>query len=248
MKEYLGKSAKVYELSNRKELCLTPAIKRLLPKAKENQSLLDIGCGHGDFYSLSKSKGYKYIGFDLSKEMVSIAQSAYKAGKFRVANSTNFTKEYKQKFDTIISILLLNCLPAKKLVLQTLRECYTSLKSDGMLLLGLPHPAYDKYMQKGLLGDKATQGKFQGYFASEAHYIFNKKFSKGTFKFSQTHFTLSDHFQLLNKAGFYVTAVDECPPPDKLKKTNLALHTIYSQFPGYIILVCKKYSSFTNLK
>lgn len=239
MREYSGQSAKIYELSDRKEACLKPAFIRALPKGKGSQ-LLDLGCGNGAFYISAKEKGYKYLGLDFSKDMISIAKSSFPLGKFDVANSTNFTKKFRTKSDVIIAMLLLNCLPSKKAVLGTLKQCNKGLASNGRLILGLPHPAYDRYMQKGLLGKSGTDGKFFGYFANEAKYVFNKKFSKGTFKFTQTHFTLADYFELIKLAGFQVEVLDECQPNIKLKKSNPKLYKDYYQFPGYLVLVCKQ--------
>lgn len=65
-------------------------ILNLLPKNLE--SLIDIGCGFGDFYefvSKSKSKINKYIGWDINEDFIKYAKKKYKSEK----NAKFYTKD-----------------------------------------------------------------------------------------------------------------------------------------------------------
>lgn len=52
---YNGERAKNYGNSNGKRFLLFPAIIRQIPKTKRGK-LLDVGCGHGDFYPTVERK------------------------------------------------------------------------------------------------------------------------------------------------------------------------------------------------
>ena len=70
----------------------------------ENSSILDIGCGFGDFYGFLKFKKIKtrYYGVDINKDFINIAKERYSSGKFEVRDIE--TKPFSQKFDWVIGI------------------------------------------------------------------------------------------------------------------------------------------------
>jgi len=65
----------------------------------ENQTILDVGCGYGDFYPLLRQKNIKhYIGIDISKDCIEEAKKKYPEGEFYLADILGF----KGKFDYIL--------------------------------------------------------------------------------------------------------------------------------------------------
>ena len=67
-----------------------------------NSSILDVGCGLGDFYGFLKKNSIEcnYFGVDLSKKMVLRARKKYSA-KFECENILNWN--IKQRFDYVVS-------------------------------------------------------------------------------------------------------------------------------------------------
>lgn len=238
MKEYFGASAAMYDLTERKRFVLLPAVQRYIKKASSQKRLLDLACGNGAFYTIATNKGYRYFGLDISEDMIKLARAKYPKGSYLVANANNFSHLYKQKFDIILSMLLLPSLKNYRDIIATLKECRKSLKPGGRLILGIAHPAFDQYMQVGLFGRQGIKTKFKGYFTQGTKFEFTKQFHNGNFTFEDYHYTVSDYINALSNAGLTLLNMDECPPNKKLQETNPSLHEKYSQFPGYLILMC----------
>ncbi|RJQ33468.1 class I SAM-dependent methyltransferase [Candidatus Parcubacteria bacterium] len=239
MKEYLDKKAGVYNLTDRKKYVVVPALKRHIKKVKSG-ILLDLACGNGLFYKLIVQKGYKYFGLDISPVLLEQAQNNFPKGNYCLGDATKFAKLYKkQKFDVILSNLLLPAFNKKQDIIKVFRECQKVLKPNGEILLVIAHPIFDMYMYKGMLGRKDVKTQYKGYFNSGEKFTFTKKFPKGRFNFTDYHWTLTDYFDAIKQAGLVVAKLDECPPEKILQKNNLKLYKKYYQYPGYIVLVCK---------
>ena len=67
------------------------------------KSVLDVGCGLGDFYHYLKSlkKDVKYTGIDACEQMIQTAKDAYPSGQFY----TTWLEEYQTKipFDSVVA-------------------------------------------------------------------------------------------------------------------------------------------------
>jgi SAM-dependent methyltransferase len=239
MKEYFDSNAKAYHLTERKRYVVLPALKRNLKKAHRGAALLDLACGNALFYSLVTRKGYAYFGLDISPVLLKQAQEYFPQGAYQLGNATSFSKLYKrQKFDVILSNLLLPALNKKQDIVKVLVECAKTLKSTGELVLVIVHPAFDMYMHAGALGRKDIHTQYKGYFASGTKYTFTKQFPTGPFRFTDYHWTLSDYFDAIQKAGFKISKIDECPPGKSLQKHKPQLYKKYQDVPGYMVLVC----------
>jgi 2-polyprenyl-3-methyl-5-hydroxy-6-metoxy-1,4-benzoquinol methylase len=240
VKEYFGQGASLYDVTERKQHVLVPAISRHTPKAKAGQKLLDLGCGNGALYELFASRGYEYFGVDVSPDMVKFAQQNHPDGTYVVANAVTFTSTVKDKFDLIAAILLLPSLDTLKKVKQVVTECQKALNPGGIILFVVPHPCFDMYMRKALLGKKGVKTKWGGYFNTEAKYTFKKQFPKGEFEFEDYHYTLEDYYSVINESGLQLAALDECKPDKNLETTEPDLYKKYFETPGYLLLVCTK--------
>ncbi len=53
---------------------------------KQNSTVIDVGCGQGDFYNYLKNLNIKYLGIDFSEQMIKIAQQKHKEADFLKAN------------------------------------------------------------------------------------------------------------------------------------------------------------------
>lgn len=69
------------------------------------KTLLDVGCGYGDFYSFLQRKGIwvDYMGFDITPAMIEIAKQKNPkiADRFRLVNI--LTEEIPERYDYVVS-------------------------------------------------------------------------------------------------------------------------------------------------
>jgi len=73
-----------------------------------NCSVLDVGCGFGDFYDFLKGKGLnvRYTGYDISDKLIEIAQQKHPEATFEVKDILE--EESHEKFDYVVSSGILN--------------------------------------------------------------------------------------------------------------------------------------------
>ena len=65
-------------------------------------TLLDVGCGIGDFYDFlltKKGLGLSYLGIDISREMITLANGAYPGGNFHVES----LEHHKNDYDVVVA-------------------------------------------------------------------------------------------------------------------------------------------------
>ena len=80
---------------------------------KNNDSVLDIGCGQGGLYKIlnKKFKKIKYTGIDFNKQMIDLAKSNFSNGKFYWFTKKDYHKFFKKKFDVVIIFGILHLNP-----------------------------------------------------------------------------------------------------------------------------------------
>ena len=79
---------------------------------KNNDSILDIGCGQGGFFNILKKKynNINYTGIDFNKKMIHLAKKNFPSGEFYHFTKKNYLRFFKKKFNVVIifGILHLN--------------------------------------------------------------------------------------------------------------------------------------------
>lgn len=141
--KYYAKKAKYYDIANsvryrelEDELRFFKWIfKKFNKKVKR---ILDIGCGTGRLSIPLSEMGYKVVGIDTSKEMLDIAQGKVKKGNKNVFFKKTDMRNYKlkDKFDFIVNgDSSITHLLTRKDVMKTLRNIYSHLSEDGILIL-----------------------------------------------------------------------------------------------------------------
>jgi len=109
-------------------------IKPLLKYIKENDKVLDIGCGNGRLYHVLKEKQILYTGFDLSEELIKIAKTKYPEASFVVGDMKKLPF-LAESFDVVFCIAAFHHLAIAEERLQTLREMKRVVKTGGKILL-----------------------------------------------------------------------------------------------------------------
>lgn len=108
--------------------------KGILPTEKDS-FILDIPCGHGNILTFLKQEGYtNVLGLDIDKGRVEIAQSL--GLNAIIADGLKYLEEARD-IDVIFSLDFLEHLEKEQLM-KYLKNCYNSLKKDGLLIIRMP--------------------------------------------------------------------------------------------------------------
>jgi cyclopropane fatty-acyl-phospholipid synthase-like methyltransferase len=124
---------------------------------RPDAALLDLGCGTGHFIPHAVQKGYKsYLGVDISTDMLAQAKQRHPGARFAAASATNFTQTVPNvagAFDAVVSIMMVCALARRQDIVDVYRQSHVALNDSGTLVVCVPHPAHDPYMQCGMHGD-----------------------------------------------------------------------------------------------
>lgn len=113
-------------------------IERIISEKKtENQfSILDVGCGTGNYSIELAHRGYRVTGVDISKEQISVAQSKVHTEKSDVIflHADIFNYKPAQTFDLVLCRGVLNDIIDDKLRQNIFKIFKSLLKVDGILV------------------------------------------------------------------------------------------------------------------
>jgi 2-polyprenyl-3-methyl-5-hydroxy-6-metoxy-1,4-benzoquinol methylase len=99
-------------------------------------TLLEIGCGNGDFLCCAASRGLKVMGVEYSQHACSVARSKLQAGQGEIIHGEiNLLSGGRERFDYIVFCDVLEHVRDPRKFLQTV---YDLLKSDGSILCVVP--------------------------------------------------------------------------------------------------------------
>ena len=114
---------------------VTDAAMRHLPKAKEGERLLDLGCGNGEFLLRARSAGWSVVGVDFDIKAVEVAR--YRNLDVRLGGVDELLATNEQ-FDVIT---LAHVIEHVHHPVEMLQACYKLLKPGGFLWLETPNIA-----------------------------------------------------------------------------------------------------------
>ncbi|MDO8610070.1 MAG: class I SAM-dependent methyltransferase [bacterium] len=102
-----------------------------------NMSMLDVGCGKGEFLNYLKEKKKDVIlsGIDLSDIAIDFIKTRLE-GTFKVGNINNISEYFTDKFDVIVCFETLEHLDDPVLFIREVRKV---LKKDGFLIITTPY-------------------------------------------------------------------------------------------------------------
>jgi len=124
---------------------------------KNQDKILDFGCGNGRLSELFEGKDYEYVGVDISNELLKIARKKYPDKEFILIDKENELLFEDGSFDKIFSVAVFHHFNPE-MTKQALKELRRILKKDGILILTVWYLWSTKY-KKNLL-ENFSKGKF----------------------------------------------------------------------------------------
>ncbi len=121
-----------------RQITIKRKVKLINSRSKEGKSLLDIGCGTGDFLLAAKQNGWQVTGIEPDEKARAIANT--KTNNL-VFESVNLFDLESQQFDVITLWHVLEHLPDLKKQITTIKQL---LKPNGTLIIAVPNfKSYD---------------------------------------------------------------------------------------------------------
>lgn len=117
---------------------VAPNLFRLID-LKDDQSLLELGCGQGYFLEKLFEKSKNLTGVDIGAELIKIAQSKNKEIEYVTASADDETILKGKKFDVIMIVLALQNMKELNKVVDNVSRL---LADNGRVYLVLNHPAF----------------------------------------------------------------------------------------------------------
>ena len=217
-----------------------PHLLKILKTKKQNQSMLDLGCGQGAF-SHVLPKDFDYDGVDLSSSLIKAAKKSASLPN-RTFHELDLCKPFNlhKTFTHAAMILSFQNIAEPKVTLQNVKQ---HLKQGGIFLLVLNHPCFRIPRQSSweINEDTKIQSRcIDTYMTSmqvpiEVHP--GKANSVKTFSF---HYPLSEIFSFLQEAGFIVcNLIELCSDKISTGKNAKMENRARNEIPLFLTIVAK---------
>lgn len=221
-----------------------PCIKEMLP-ALTGKRIIDLGCGTGRFtFLLEGEKPAEILGVDLSDNMLQLAKKkAIKNGsaaRFIKADASNaFTDE---KFDLVFSSTLTHYVPDLDAFFINVSRM---LLPEGQCVFSVMNPVYtaqypiksgDTFPDDSEWTVRYLDKRERGYIQPWIEY----NDTVDNFMSYSYHYTFSDYFNVLIRAGLCLEEVQEPLPPDNWKEKWPDRYNSFIETPSYMIFRAKK--------
>jgi ubiquinone/menaquinone biosynthesis C-methylase UbiE len=129
---------------------------------KDNDRILDLGCGSGRLYKFITEKNVHYTGLDNNNDLLIIAKKNNLKGEFKYGDQLSIPFK-DETFDCIFNIASFHHIPSDILRKRALYEMLRVLKKNGYLILtawNLFQEKYKKYLWQSFLMYLFSLGKF----------------------------------------------------------------------------------------
>ncbi|RAS82575.1 class I SAM-dependent methyltransferase [Priestia endophytica] len=181
-----------------------------LLRAKENECILDLGCGTGKHAHEIALAGASVIGIDASQHTIKKAKESYPHLEFRTGNGEDFQLE--RKVDAVFSNAALHWMKRPERVISSVNRC---LKTGGRFV--------------GEMGSKGNVASIiQALYQALEEYGIEKKEIYNPWYFP----SVGEYTTLLEQGGFEVCYVSSFVRPTELAKENEGIKGWIANFAG----------------
>ena len=104
------------------------------PLVKNNDAVLDVGCGNGRLGEFLADQQIQYSGHDISRKLIEHAEKKYPQGTFTVGEASKLPYQ-DGKFNIVFLIATLHHISSHELRKQVLQEAHRVLKNNGTLIM-----------------------------------------------------------------------------------------------------------------
>ena len=218
-----------------------PLLKSLLKTKKQDQSLLDLGCGQGAF-SDQLEDNFTYDGVDAAPTLIKLARKTYKTSPRKDFHLADICEpfEIKKSFTHATFVLSFQNLERP---LEALKNAKKHLKQGGMLILVLNHPCFRVPRQSswGIDEEKKIQyRRVDSYMSSNKVPIEMRPGTKEKVTTYSFHHSLTEIFSLLATSGFTVSnLIESTSDKNSTGKNGKMENRSRKEIPLFLTLVAK---------
>lgn len=181
-----------------------------------NKKILELGSGNGYWLDLLAKRGAICTGVEISEKQLELVDKNISSIVYLKGDITALSK-LKLKKDSYDIILLQHVLleiSSLKKIKKIMEGAFALLKKSGVIIISDIHP-----FAPSLKSDIVRTAIDYNYFSSGSVFeVVSKRIDGGETIYRDFHWTLSDIFGTLTKAGFYIIEVTEPRPPMKISE------------------------------
>lgn len=221
-----------------------PAMRSLLSSLVD-KSILLVGCGTGEETLLLEEFGASDIhGIDISKTSIRLATKAYPTHQFNVGDMHQL-KFADTTFDLVYSSLAIHYSPKP---LDVYEEIFRVLKPGGVLQFSVGHPmrwasasvVIDNEPAKVMGFSLDSNGRSTNLYGNYSKFTNHQAELPGGQVEQVWIGPPSQHFSLLQRAGFIATNFIETRPVKELQTIDKSYYDRCNRFPQFAVFAAKK--------
>jgi ubiquinone/menaquinone biosynthesis C-methylase UbiE len=174
------------------------------------KSVLDLGCGHGNFTRVLANLGARVCGADASGKMIGIAQGIERRSplgiEYKLCDSADLRPIRSGSYDIVTISMALQDMPDAK---KTISECARVLRPGGRLVFSILHPIIDTHLGSGYKRDS------EGYLVCFRRYLVPRQMTQVIFPSGSSpmlfHRPIGFYSKALFDNGLLIRNLEEIP-------------------------------------
>lgn len=212
------------------EMVEMPATLELLGEIK-NKKVLDFGCGTGIYPKILSERGAQVSGFDISEEMLKIAQE--NNPELDLRHGSGYNIPFSEKFDIVVASLVMGYIEDWDDVFKEIRRV---LKKDGYFVFSIGNPVAQCARKKEINGKKIKVLGEEDYF-EEKKIEYNWENGEKVQLYHKTYETI---IKTIIKQKFEIIDYKDCPPIEESKEIFPEEYEKIRKYPHYCVWKIKK--------